>query len=89
MKNPKLHAHRDITQLLELSGVPKDKMSFVFRTKFGDVQVKYGYIVSNDSRANAYLRMTLQKPGVKIDTDAMEKQQKGFINTVKSFFKKK
>ena len=88
-KQTKFHAHRDITQLLSLSGVPEDKMSFIFRTRFGDVHVKYGYIVSNDSRANAFLMQTLKKTGVKINVEAMKKQEAGFINTLKSFLKKK
>ncbi len=80
---------RDVSQLLSMAGVPNDKMSFIFRTPFGDVVIKYGYITTNESKANAYLIQTLRKTGVKIDMEAMEKQQKGFINSVKSFLKKK
>lgn len=64
-------------------------MTFLFQTPYGDVHVKYGYISSNNGRANAYLIQTLRKPGVKIDVSAMEKQEKGFINSLKSIFKKK
>lgn len=80
---------RDITQLLAVSGVPEDKMSFLFRTRFGDVQVKYGYIVAGESKAIAHLIFTLRRPGVKIDIEAMKKQEKGFINSLKALFKKK
>jgi hypothetical protein len=82
-------ASRDISQLLALSGVPNDQMSFIFRTSYGDVHVKYGYIVQGDSRSIGHLMFTLKKPGVKINIDAMNAQQKGFINSMKKIFKKK
>ena len=82
-------ASRDISQLLALSGVPNDQMSFVFRTSYGDVHVKHGYIVQGDSKAIGHLMFTLKKPGVKIDVSAMKKQKEGFINSMKKIFKKK
>lgn len=88
-KRPLKIAKRDISQLLSICGVPDDKMSFLFRTPYGDVHIHYGYIKSGSQKAIGHLMFTLQKPGVKIDMDAMNKQQKGFINSVKSFFKKK
>lgn len=78
--------HRDITKLLELSGVPKEKMSFIFQTPYGNVFIKYGCIVSNNQKANAYLTQTLKKPGVKIKSEAFEEKKVGLMN---SFLKKK
>jgi hypothetical protein len=82
-------ASRDISQLLTLSGVPNDKMSFVFRTRYGDVEVRHGYIVKGDSKAIGHLMFTLKKPNVKLNMPEIEKQQKGFINSMKGLFKKK
>ncbi len=77
-------ASRDITQLLLLSGVEKEKMSFIFRTPYGDVLIRFGCIMSNNQKANAFLIQTLKKPGVKIKT-----QEENKIGLMNSILKKK